>query len=162
VLRPDEIDRSYDVYEQVRGWLKASSIHLWVTALPKEKFIERQKRGELFGLFEGCELAVILAIVHDSPTYWQDEIGSAPEWWFSTIATAPNFRGRKLGELAIAMAIIWLGEQKVRTVYLDCARGFLPAFYQRCGFSRIAEKNVTFPSGNTYPLVLMKKEIVAS
>jgi hypothetical protein len=156
-LRADEVDQCYNVYQQVRYWLKSRNIHLWVTALPKQKFVERQERGELFGLFEGSELAVILAIIYDMPSYWRDEIGTEAEWWLSTLATAPRFRGEKLGEQAVAKAIIWLCESKAQSVYLDCASGFLPAFYQRSEFSTITEKEVSFPSGNTYPLVLMKR-----
>jgi len=49
----------------------------------------------------------------------------------------------------------------VRDVYLDCvdAGGFLPAFYERLGFAKVCERSITYSSGNTFPMVLMKKEL---
>jgi len=158
-LRADEVESSYELYRQVRAWLRENEIRLWLAPVPKQKFEERQARGELFGLFVGKELAVILAIVRKMPSYWQAEIGTEAEWWLETIATAPSFRGQQLGRLAISNALAKLSAENVRTVYLDCASGFLPNYYEQCGFLEITAKEVLFPSGNKYLLSLMKRPL---
>jgi len=160
-LQTDEVDEAYAAYLEVCAWLQRRQIRLWLQPLPPEKFKERQVRGELFGLFAGRELAVSLALLNETPAHWQDELGPEPIWWLSTVATSVKFKGRGLGERAVAQAITWLARKGATEVLLDCALGFLPRFYQRCGFSALIEKDVTFSSGNTYPLVLMKKDIAA-
>ena len=159
-LRADEVDAAYAVYLEACAWLRRQQIRLWLQPLPPEKFKERQVHGELFGLFAGRELAVTLAIVNEVPAHWRDELGDEPCWWLSTIATAVECKGRRLGERAVAEATAWLARKGATEVLLDCALGFLPRFYQRCGFSALIEKDVAFPSGNNYPLVLMKRDIV--
>jgi ribosomal protein S18 acetylase RimI-like enzyme len=75
------------------------------------------------------------------------------------LATAQNFRGRRLGEVAVRMACEHLVIAGVNVVHLDCVDvdGFLPAFYERLGFVKVAERNITYPSGNSFPMVLMRK-----
>ncbi|HTQ31160.1 MAG TPA: GNAT family N-acetyltransferase [Opitutaceae bacterium] len=158
-LRAYEIDEAHAVYLEACAWLRRQEIRLWLQPLPREKFMDRQQRGELFGLFAGRELAVTLAITNEAPAHWQDELGDEPNWWLGTIATAAKFKGRGLGERAVAEATRWLGRRGTAEVLLDCATGFLPRFYQRCGFWALIEKDVTLAGGNTHPLVLMKMDI---
>jgi hypothetical protein len=43
-------------------------------------------------------------------------------------------------------------------VFLDCVdTGFLPRYYLSLGYEVLAQKDITYPSGNTFPMVLMKK-----
>ncbi len=158
-LRTYEIDEAYAVYLEACAWLRRQEIRLWLQPLPREKFMDRQQRGELFGLFAGRELAVVLAVANEAPEHWRDELGSEPCWWLGTIATAAKFRGRGLGERAVAEAVKWLGRRGVAEVLLDCATGFLPRLYQRCGFWALIEKDVALAGGDTHPLVLMKMDI---
>ena len=76
----------------------------------------------------------------------------------STLATAPSFGGKKLGEKAVTEALALLDAKGVEEVYLDCVDegDFLPSFYQKLGFSVLARKNITYPSGHAFPMVLMK------
>lgn len=136
-LRADEVDASYALYQQVRDWLRIKEIRLWLAPLPKEKFVARQTRGELFGLFVGEKLAVILALVHEMPSYWQVEIGPGAQWWLSTLAASPEFRGRQFGRYAIARAAGHLRARKVDMMYLDCVAGFFPKYYEEGGFRTV-------------------------
>jgi hypothetical protein len=38
-------------------------------------------------------------------------------------------------------------------------KGFLPLYYGNLGYSVVARQEITYPSGNTFPMVLMRKEI---
>ncbi|MFT3870765.1 MAG: GNAT family N-acetyltransferase [Nibricoccus sp.] len=158
-LRAEEVDASYDVYQRVRDWLRANEIRIWLSPLPKEKFVARQTRGELFGAFCDEKLATIFALVHEMPDYWAPEIGLKPQWWLTTLATAPEFRGKQIGRRAIVWTMNHLQAVGVEELYLDCACGFLPNFYASCGFRAVAVKAVSFPSGNTYELTLMKRPV---
>jgi hypothetical protein len=58
------------------------------------------------------------------------------------------------------MACEHLSKVGVHDLYLDCVdvAGFLPAFYARLGFTKIAERSTTYPTGNRFSMVLMRRE----
>ena len=160
-LRPDEASHGYAVYLQAFAWLEAKGIRQWLIRYPEEKFMARVLRGESFGLFVGGEVAVILALALESSPYWLEATGPNPVWWLSTIATASQFRGRQLGRYAINAAVRRLSAAGADVVFLDCVdnRGALPALYQQEGFAALARKPIRYPSGNTFPMVLMQRTV---
>jgi predicted N-acetyltransferase YhbS len=107
----------------------------------------------------GEDLAAVLSLVQGTPAEWADVIPERETWWLHNLATAQNFRGRRLGEVAVKLACERLVMAGVNVIYLDCVAvaGFLPAFYERLGFAKIAERTIAYPSGNSFPVVLMKK-----
>jgi hypothetical protein len=45
-------------------------------------------------------------------------------------------------------------------VFIDCVDGgFLPPYYAGIGYEALGHKEITYPSGNTFPMVLMRKEL---
>ncbi|HXN34983.1 MAG TPA: GNAT family N-acetyltransferase [Opitutaceae bacterium] len=156
-LRDDEIGFAYEIYLQACAWLKGKGVRQWLTPKPRATFEGRQARGENFGLFLGSDLAVIVTLSLEVHEYWRGELGGEGRWWLHTLAVAPGFRGRRLGEEAVAAAASLLRSKAVPELYLDCgADGILPAYYGRLGFGTLANKAITYPSGNTYPIVLMR------
>jgi ribosomal protein S18 acetylase RimI-like enzyme len=158
-LASSEADFGYAVYLEAFRWLNDKGIRQWLVPQRRDLYDSWQKRGENFGLFIGGDLAVVLSLVLSTPAEWADVISERETWWLHNLATAQNFRGRRLGEVAVRMACEHLVIAGVNVVHLDCVDvdGFLPAFYERLGFVKVAERNITYPSGNSFPMVLMRK-----
>ena len=160
-LLSSESDLGYSIYLEAFRWLNAKGIRQWLAPLPRSVYDRRQALGENYGLFMEGNLAVILSLVSGTPQEWADLVVEAHTWWLQNLATAKAFRGKRLGELAVSMAGEHLLRDCVREVYLDCVDvgGFLPGFYQKLGFVKVCGRNITYPSGNTYPMVLMRRDL---
>jgi len=163
-LAGSEAELAYTVYLEACRWLNDRGIREWLVPLPRDVYDGRQERGENFGLFLGGELAVVCALVQGTPAEWADCISEPETSWLNNLATAQSFRGRGLGGLAARMACEHLARSGARSVWLDCVdvAGFLPAFYERLGFVKTCEREITYPSGNTYPMVLMRRDLNAA
>ena len=159
-LASSEADFGYAVYLAAFRWLNDQGIRQWLVPQRRDIFARRQSRGENYGFFIGEDLTVVLSLVQGTPAEWADVIPERETWWLHNLATAQNFRGRRLGELAVKMACEHLGKAGVNVVYLDCVdvAGFLPTFYERSGFAKIGERSIAYPSGNSFPMVLMRRE----
>lgn len=158
-LHGHEVDAAYRVYLEAFEWLKRNGIRQWLVPIPRGVYAQAQERGENLGLFVGNELAVALSLRQEASPYWREELGEERRWWLSTLATAERFRGKNLGRRAVEEAWVLAQVNGASALYLDCvdARGFLPAFYRRLGYSELARKTITYPSGNSFPMVLMRK-----
>ena len=159
-LASGEADSGYAVYLAAFRWLNDKRIRQWLVPQQREIFDRRQERGENYGLFIGGDLTVVLSLVQSTPAEWADVISGRETWWLHNLATAQNFRGRRLGPLAVKMACEHLVEAGVNAVYLDCVdvAGFLPDFYEKLGFAKVVERSIAYPSGNSFPMVLLRKE----
>jgi GNAT superfamily N-acetyltransferase len=162
-LRPAEAARGYEVYLQAFAWLKAKGIRQWLVPFPEAAYRQRLQRGENFGVWVGDALAAILSVAYESSPYWAEETGNQSVWWLGTLATATIFRGHGLGRHTITEAVNFLAAKGASEVFLDCVDncGFLPAFYVDVGFSEIARKPITYPSGNTFPMLLMRHAVAS-
>jgi ribosomal protein S18 acetylase RimI-like enzyme len=159
-LRADEVDRAYDLYLGVCAWLKQKGVRQWLLPKPRSKFDERQERGENYGLFLGTDLAAIVTLGFEVHEKWPEELGPAKRWWLHTLAAAPEFRGRRLGEATVTAAIGLLRTRGVAELFLDCdAGGILPAYYRKLGFVTLAQKPISFPSGNAVLIELMSRRV---
>ncbi len=83
-----------------------------------------------------------------------------PDWpqqtvvWLRALATRPKYRGQGVGAIAIASALELTG--KGNELYLDCVAGFLPAYYQRFGFSEISSRVLKTQNEESFDIVLMR------
>ena len=154
-----EVDEAYHISIEAFDWLKAKGVRQWLVPLPKDKYLGRQQRGENFGLFIGIRVVAIVSLTWEVSPYWQKEVGADAYWWLSMLAVATEFRGAKIGEQTVLEAENWLRGKGATGVFLDCVdeQGFLPSFYKRLGFDEVCRKSITYPSGNTFPMVLMRK-----
>jgi len=61
----------------------------------------------------------------------------------------------------VCAALSYLGGQACDELYLDCVNNneFLPAYDQSCGFERLSQRAITYKSGNTFPMVLMRAPV---
>ena len=80
-------------------------------------------------------------------------------FFLSALLHAQEFKGKQLGEIAVRKACEYLRKRNVKEVYLDCVQGsgFLPSFYEKLGFERIARKTVNYPIG-AFDMVLMRRK----
>lgn len=159
-LTSDETDAGHAIIKDAFEWLKAKKIRQWLVEFPRLAYSERQMQGSNFGLFCNGELAVILSLIDSRPECWMSDLPNKNVWWLCTMAAARQFRGRRLGEQAVLEASTFLQNKMVDCLYLDCVNGgFLPQFYKKIGFAEVTRKDITYPSGNTFEMVLMRKKL---
>jgi GNAT superfamily N-acetyltransferase len=156
-LRNDEVDAAYEIQLEACAWLKRKGVRQWLSPKPRAVYYERQEKGENFGLCLGDSLAATMALSFEVHPYWREELGTEPRWWLHTLVVAPGFRGKRVGEEAVSAAVALARSRGAGDLVLDCGTdGVLPAYYGRLGFETVAQKDITYPSGNTYPITLMR------
>jgi ribosomal protein S18 acetylase RimI-like enzyme len=157
-LRNDEVDAAYEIQLQACAWLKQKGVRQWLSPKPRAVYDARQEKGENYGLYLGGSLAAAMALSFEVHPYWREALGAEPRWWLHTLAVAPGFRGKRVGEEAVEYAVALVRSRAAGDLFLDCGTdGVLPAYYGRLGFETLAQKDITYPSGNTYPITLMRK-----
>jgi ribosomal protein S18 acetylase RimI-like enzyme len=157
-LAPSEVDGAFKGYLDVFEWLAAKGVRQWLRPLSREAFAERQAKGELFGYFVEEQLAAVVTIAFETSPYWLREAGSESRWWIKSLAVAPGFRHAGIGVRTLGECERHLLGCGARGAILDCVdAGFLPGYYSKIGFSEVARKDITYPSGNTFLMVLMAK-----
>jgi ribosomal protein S18 acetylase RimI-like enzyme len=156
-LCADEFDDAHGILVSAAEWLVGMGIRQWTTAYPREVYLTYQQQGCNYGLEVDGELAVVVTLSRQSPPEWADRFGPNPIWWLSKLATAPDFRGRGLGILAVRHAIHQLSDQHADGLYLDCVQGngFLIDFYERLGFQVVDRRPVPYSTG-LFDMVLME------
>jgi GNAT superfamily N-acetyltransferase len=156
-LRPEELDVAHGILVSAADWLISKGVRQWTTAYPKELYLASHEKGWNYGLMSDGQLAVILTLSREIPSEWADCFGTTPVWWLSKLATAPGYRGRGLGTLAVRQAISALSAQGADRLYLDCVhgKGFLVDFYRGLGFTTINRRAVQFSTGS-FDMVLME------
>lgn len=155
-----EISEAHAVYLEVFKWLNAKGIRQWVRALPHQVFIDRQRRGELFAQHIDGRLAAVVTLVREGISYWEAEIGKDQRWWIKSLAVAREHRSAGVGGRVMQESETFVSNTGAVTVFLDCVdMGFLPGYYLRLGYEELGRKEITYPSGNTFPMVLMRKEL---
>ena len=159
-VRPDEFDLAHGILVSAADWLLSKGVRQWTITYPKELYLACQEKGWNYALESDGELAVVVTLSWELPTEWADHFGSKPVWWLSKLATAPGFRGRALGALAVRYAIGTISDRDADRLYLDCVHGngVLVEFYRRLGFQTIDRRHVRFSTG-LFDMVLMELKI---
>ncbi|MFN8451117.1 MAG: GNAT family N-acetyltransferase [Anaerolineae bacterium] len=159
-LEEYEFAYAYAIVVEVTEWLLSKGIRQWLQPLPPEIYARRQVMGENYGLFVDEELACVVSLIDDRPEYWSEYLPKKRFKWLATLASSRNFKGQKLGELAMSEAEQHLAREGLPAIYLDClyGEGVLPKFYTSLGYTQVARKDVTFPGG-TFDSVLLRKRL---
>src|SRR5258706_7734635 len=117
--------------------------------------------GQLFGFFNSDELVAAGRLCNEYDPHWKDAIGEQRCWWLSslTVCRANSYPAK--GHSFLRAAFSFLEERACNALHLDCVNNneFLPRYYESCGFERMCEKSITYKSGNTFPMVLMKASV---
>ena len=155
-----EIDDAYATYLEVFEWLNAKGVRQWLRALPREALVEHQRRGELFAYHIDGPMAAMVTLAFENSPYWAEEIGADQHWWIKSLAVARRWRGARVGERVMQQSEASIRSAGAAEAFLDCVdAGFLPGYYARLGYRELARKQITYPSGNTFPMVLMRKNL---
>jgi hypothetical protein len=160
-LGAGEVDGAHALYLEVFEWLRAKGVRQWLRAISREEFAARQGRGELFGHDASGRLAAIVTLAGEADSYWPEKTGGVRCWWIKTLAVSRQHRGGKLGARVMQQAEAVLHQAGASEAWLDCvATGILPDYYARLGYAELGRKDITYPSGNTFPMVLMRKAVL--
>jgi ribosomal protein S18 acetylase RimI-like enzyme len=153
-----EVADAYALYVEVFEWLKAKRVRQWLCPVPRDAFADRQRAGELFGLLADGRLAAVVTLAFESNSSWATQIGCERHGWIMTLAVARQYRGAGIGRHVMARSEAHLKNVGAADAYLDCVdAGFLPTYYARLGYEVLGRKEITYPSCNTFPMVLMRK-----
>jgi hypothetical protein len=154
----DEVDVAYRLYVEAFEWLKRKGVRQWLRALPREEFTERQARGELFALFVAGKMAAMVTLAFEQDGDWQKYLPAGKRWWLKTLTVARTHGGRAVGEEVLRRAEAQLAAAGTQEVYLECVdAGFLPDYYAHLGYEIRQRAEITYPSGNTFLVCLMRK-----
>ena len=139
-LRDDECELGYSFIAGASAWLSGKGIRMWERPLPLSTYLQRQQRGENYGLFVDDRLTAIASII-DIPVDWQQDIDDIRAKWLSTLAVSPSDHGNGIGREAIVQISIMLAARDCRDLYLDCSPrfsfGLLPSVRLRmCYYSK--------------------------
>ena len=155
-----EIEPAHALYLEVAAWLKMKGIRQWLRPLTLEEFQKRQARGELFGAFADHRLVATVALAFEEDDDWRQHVGDEKHWWLKTLAVTRTGGGRGLGQRTVQAGEAHLARAGAKEVYLECVdTGFLPGYYERLGYSVLKRATITYPSGNTFPVALMRKAL---
>jgi predicted N-acetyltransferase YhbS len=160
-LQEEEFDRAYDIYLDAFEWLKAKGVRQWLVPISRTTYQERHLRGENFGYFISGELYAIVSLAYIPTKYWTAQLGEVPQWCISMLAVSASCHGMSIGRETVRAVEDYVRTLNGKEVFLDCVdeKGFLPLYYGNLGYSVVARQDITYPSGNTFPMVLMRKEI---
>lgn len=155
-----EVDAAHALYLEVFAWLKTKGVRQWLRALPRAEFQERQARDELFACFEGGRMAAIVTLALEADADWMQHLGPDKRWWLKSLAVARLHGGKDIGAQVIGECEKHLIGAGATEVYLECVdTGFLPRYYERLGYEVVKRATITYPSGNTFPVALMRKRL---
>ena len=155
-----QLENAHTVYLEIFAWLKAKGVRQWLRPISREVFVERHQRGELFALSSDNVLTAIVTVAFEINSYWPEKIGESRRWWIKSLGVARLCHNAGIGRQMMEACERHLRTTGATEVFLDCVDGgFLPAYYARLGYDEISRKDITYPSGNTFPMVLMKKPL---
>jgi ribosomal protein S18 acetylase RimI-like enzyme len=155
-----EVGPAHALYMDLVGWLKAKNIRQWLRPLTKEEFAERQARGELFALFLDDQMAAHAALAFEEDTDWREHLDTRKRWWIKTLAVSRAHSGRGLGAKVVELCEAFVRQSGGKEIYLECVdAGYLPDYYARLGYELLVRANITYPSGNTFLVALMRKRL---
>lgn len=158
-VSPAEVPATHALYLEVADWLKGRGVRQWLHRLSLEEFAERQERGELFGGFSAGRLASTVCLAFENDDDWQQHIGPEKRWWLKTLAVVRAGGGRGVGEWTVRAAETHLAGAGAKELHLECVDGFLPTYYERLGYEVLRRATITYPSGNTFAVAVMRKSL---
>jgi ribosomal protein S18 acetylase RimI-like enzyme len=160
-LQEEEFDQAYHIYLDAFEWLKVKVVRQWLVPITRTTYQERQLRGENFGYFKSGELCAIVSLANMPTKYWATQLGEVSRWWIDTLAVAASHRRMGIGREVVRAVEGCVRALNGEEVFLDCVdeKRFLPRYYGSLGYSVVARQEITYASGNIFPMVLMRKEI---
>lgn len=153
---------AHALYDRTFDWLTAKGVRQWLLRLNEATFAKRQSAGEAFAIHADGELAGCVFVPFETLAYYGDDFKTVPRWWMHTLVIDRVFAGRGVGERAVAAVCDWVRERGGDAVWLHCVNDanhaeVIPSYYARLGFDEVLRTEVTYPSGNAFPMVVMQR-----
>ena len=156
----EEFDGALKVYLEVFEWLNAKGIRQWLHPLSRQTFAERQHRGELLAHFAGDLPVSIVTLAFEVNSDWPEKIAEGRRWWIKSLAVSRRYSGAGIGVRVMENCEALIQNAGADEAFLDCVdAGFLPGYYASLGYEELGRKDITYPSGNKFPMVLMRKKL---
>ena len=163
-LAASDVSAAHAIYNRTFDWLTTKGVRQWLLRLDDAAFAKRQAAGEAFAIHVDGSLAGCVFVPFETIGYYGDELNAVPRWWMHTLVIDRVFAGLGLGELAVAAVCDLVRERGGDSVWLHCVNDanhaeLIPSYYARLGFDEVMRAQVTYPSGNAFRMVVMRKAL---
>ena len=165
LLSESDILCAHAIYNRTFDWLTTKRVRQWLLRLDEATFAKRQAASEAFAIQVDGVLAGCVFVPFETLGYYGDELKTVPRWWMHTLVIDRAFAGRGVGKLAVAAVCDWVRERGGDSVWLHCVNDanhaeVIASYYARLGFDELLRAEVTYPSGNAFPMVVMQRRIL--
>ena len=155
---------AHAIYNRTFDWLTTKGVRQWLLRLDVTTFSKRQIAGEAFAIYVDGVLAGCVFVPFETLGYYGDELKTVPRWWMHTLVIDRSFAGRGIGEQTVVAVCDLVRERGGDSVWLHCVNDanhaeVIPSYYARLGFEEVLRTEVTYPSGNAFPMVVMRKAL---
>ena len=163
-LRFADVPAAHAIYNRTFDWLAEKGVRQWLLRLDEATFAKRQTAGEAFALHVDGLLAGCVFVPFETIAYYDDELKDSPRWWMHTLVIDRAFAGRRIGEQAVSAVCELVRARSGDSVWLHCVNDpnhaeVIPSYYARLGFDGVKRAEVTYPSGNAFPMVVMRRRL---
>ena len=163
-LAGQDVSSAHAIYNRTFDWLAAKGVRQWLLRLDEATFGKRQTASEAFAIHTDGELAGCVFVPFETIAYYGDELKAVRRWWMHTLVVDRAFAGLGLGEQAVAVVCDLVRERGGDSVWLHCVNDanhaeVIPGYYARLGFDEVLRTDVIYPSGNSFPMVVMRKSL---
>ncbi len=146
----------------VFAWLTKKGVRQWVVPLTLDQFRERHQRDELLGIYAGEWMIGSVIVAEETIPYYGEPYASTPRWWMHTLNIDRKCAGEGVGPIIVEKVCEHVRRQRGRDLWLHCVddpnfAGVMPNYYAAQRFKEIMRTPVAYPSGNTFPMVLMMR-----
>ena len=161
-LKASDVNLAYAILSSRIAGLIARGIDQYPGPFPPRKtFLERQKRGHNFALYNHAKPVAIVTIQENYiPPEWSECADQQSHAWVSSLFVAPDHKYRRVGHLILDAIQAHLRQRGISRIYLDCYidSGFLEGYYSACGYQTVAKKMFVYPD-RKFSAALMKKDL---
>jgi ribosomal protein S18 acetylase RimI-like enzyme len=159
-----DLSAAHAIYNRTFNWLAEKGVRQWLSRLDEATFAKRQAANEAFAIHVDGVLSGCVFVPFETLGYYGDELNTLPRWWMHTLVIDRLFAGLGVGELAVAAVCDLVRERGGDSVWLHCVNDanhaeVIPSYYARLGFDEVKRAEVTYPSGNAFPMAVMRKAL---
>lgn len=158
----DQIDQAYKILCAGIDELIRKGTGQYVCYYPaKEIYIERNTRKENWCLVRNNRITGIVSLTADVlPQEWKDVYSAGSFYRLSSFFVDPAEKGNGYGKVILNECVKKAKRGGIKEILLDCYMnsGFLVPYYEKNGFSKIAEKEFVY-GNRKFSAALMRKEI---
>jgi ribosomal protein S18 acetylase RimI-like enzyme len=163
-LVASDVPAAHTIYNRTFDWLTTKGLRQWLLRLDETTFAKRQAAGEAIAIHIDRKLAGCVFMAFETLGHYGDELNTVSRWWMHTLVIDRAFAGRGVGERAVTAACDLVRMRGGDSVWLHCVNDanhaeVMPTYYARLGFTEVLRTEVTYPSGNAFPMVVLRKAL---